>query len=171
MKRVVLVESGSREITESFLTWLNKNSPEFEHIDLVTCYPGAPRGFDETRGTIHRVHEYRGSARRKELYAKLEMSPPGNCVIVCSGEPIMTKWKWSLAWHANAKVVIVNENGDFFFLDRSNWRNVKGLMLYRAGLTGGNAVTTLAHLALFPFTLTYLLLFAAWVHLRRKARA
>lgn len=168
---MLLVESGSRDVAEGFLAWLNRNCPDVEHVDLVTCFPGAPAGFDETRGAVYRVHEYRGKARRKDLYAKLKMPEPGLCVVICSGESIMTKWKWSLAWHANAKVIIVNENGDFFFLDYSNWRSIKQLMLYRAGLTGGNAVNTLAHLALFPFTLTYLLLFAAWVHLRRKARA
>lgn len=166
-----MIESGARHILEQHLAWLKANCPDFEHIELVTCYPGTPKGFDESRGTIHRVYEYQGRARRKELYAKLEESRPDICAVICSGEPIMTKWKWAIGWQTTAKVVIVNENADFFFLDRSQLRNLRQLAFYRAGLTGGNVVSTLAHLALFPFTLTYLLMFAAWVHLRRKARA
>jgi len=36
----------------------------------------------------------------------------------------MTKWKWWLAAHLRAKVCILNENGDYFYLDYSNWRTV-----------------------------------------------
>ena len=42
--------------------------------------------------------------------------------------------------------------------------------LFRAGLAGAGAVRILARLAMFPFTLSYLLLYAATVHLRRKLR-
>jgi hypothetical protein len=42
--------------------------------------------------------------------------------------------------------------------------------LFRAGLTGGDAVTTITRLVMFPFTVLFLLLYAGLVHLRRKAR-
>jgi hypothetical protein len=38
------------------------------------------------------------------------------------------------------------------------------------GLTGTDAVTTVTRLVLFPFTLCYLMIYAAAVHLRRKVR-
>jgi hypothetical protein len=42
--------------------------------------------------------------------------------------------------------------------------------LYRAGLTGSAAVPALVRLVLFPLTLTYLVLYAGWVHFRRMLR-
>lgn len=145
--------------------------PETKRIDLATCYPGAPMGFNEARGSVYRVWEYAGRERRKTLYKELMEREYDIICIVCSGEPIMTKWKWSLAWRIPAKVMIVNENSDWFWLDYSNWRTVRHFILFRSGLTGANAVSALGRLLVFPFTFVWLLTFAAWVHLRRKARA
>ena len=90
--------------------------------------------------------------------------------IICSDEPIMAKWKWVLAARLPGKVFILNENGDYFWLDRGHLSNVRHFILFRAGLTGAGAVRTLARLALFPFTLLYLILYAATIHLRRRLR-
>lgn len=83
----------------------------------------------------------------------------------------MTKWKWVIAARLPAKVFVLNENGDYFWLDYSQWRVIRHFVLFRAGLSGAGAVRTLARLALFPFTILYLLLYAAAVHLRRKVHA
>ena len=82
----------------------------------------------------------------------------------------MTKWKWAIATRLPAKVFLVNENGDYFWLDRGHWRSIRSFVLFRAGLTGSSAVRTLARLLLFPFTLAYLLLYASTVHMRRAWR-
>ena len=82
----------------------------------------------------------------------------------------MTKWKWALAAQIPAKLFVVNENGDFFWVDYTNWRIIVHFFLFRAGLTGAEAVPTLTRLALFPFTLLFLLAYASWVQLRRKMR-
>lgn len=169
-RRVLLVESGSRYLLEDLLPGIYAHHPECEAVDLVTCYPGLPSTFDSTRGRVFRVWEYPGRTRRKQLYAELNAAPYTVCGIICSGEPIMTKWKWSLAARLPAKLFILNENGDYFWFDRSNWRTIRQFVLFRAGLSGMAGVRTLSGVALFPFTLTYLLLYAAWVHLRRKVR-
>jgi hypothetical protein len=39
---------------------------------------------------------------------------------------------------------------------------------FRAGLTGATAVPAIARMLFFPLTLSYLLLYAGAVHLRRK---
>ena len=44
--------------------------------------------------------------------------------ILCSGEPIMTKWKWWLAAKVPAKIFIINENADYFWLDRARLRQL-----------------------------------------------
>jgi hypothetical protein len=170
-RRVLLVESGTRSLIEDLLPVVYSSHPALERLDVVTCYAGAPRGFDAGRGTIFRVHDYRGRPARKLLYGKLRGTGYNIFVMICSGQPIMTKWKWALAWQVPAKILIVNENGDYFFLDRSNWRIVRKFIAFRAGLHGGGAVDVLADVLLLPFTLLYLVLFAAWVHLRRKVRA
>lgn len=170
-RRVLVVESGSRHLLEELLPGIYDSHPTtLERVDLVTCYPGAPRGFDATRGEIHRVTDYSGRRGRKALYRLLRAKGYDIQGIVCSGEPIMTKWKWALALRVPAKLFVLNENCDYFWFDLTEWRTIKRFALYRAGLSGAEGVATLARLALFPFTFTFLLLFAAYVHARRYLR-
>jgi len=136
-------------------------------IDLVTCFAGVPDGFV---GTVYRVTDYTGRVARKRLYDELRSRDYTITGILCSAEPIMTKWKWAIAGQVPAKVIVINENGDYFWFDRTNWRTILHFMLFRAGLTGAAAVPTIARLLLFPFTLGFLILYAAFVHLRRKLR-
>jgi hypothetical protein len=165
--RVLLIESGSREILEELLPRLYNNHPGMK-ADLITCYAGVPAGFDSSTGTVYRVTDYAGRDSRRQLYDKLSAKAYTIAIILCSGEPIMTKWKWMLGARLPVKVLVVNENVDYFWLDYSNWRTIRHFVLYRGGLTGAGAVSTIARLLLFPFTLFYLLLYTAIVHLRRK---
>ncbi len=165
--RVLVIESGSRGVVERILPALYERPAQ--RVDLATCFAGSPRGFDTERGAVYRVNEYAG--RRRRLVAELAANRYTIGVILCTGEPIMTKWKWLLAARLPVKVLVVNENGDYFWLDYSNWRIVRHFVLVRAGLSGAGAVTTLGRLLVFPFTVAYLLLYTAIVHLRRKVRA
>jgi hypothetical protein len=167
--RVLLVESGRRELMENLLPALYRLHPEMK-ADLVTCYAGAPKGLRDDLGEVYRVNDYPGSERRKELYKKLAANRYTIVGIICSAESIMTKWKWTLAARIPGKVFIINENGDYFWLDRGHLDIVRHFVLFRAGLTGSGAVRTLARVVLFPFTLLYLILYACIVHLRRKLR-
>src|SRR5262249_18007584 len=114
-----------------------------------------------------RVTDYRGREGRRQLYRELAERRYSIMGIVCSGEPIMTKWKWVLALRTRAKVFIINENGDYFWLDRGHLALVREMVLFRSGLAGAGAVRTLGRIVSFPFTLAYLLLYAAAVHARR----
>jgi hypothetical protein len=165
--RVLLVESGSRLVIEKALGPLQHMFGEEVELDLVTCYDGEPKKF---RGRAYNVNDYGGGVGRENLWRELALRGYNVVGIVCSGEPVMTKWKWWLAWRIPAKVFIINENADFFWFDRSQWRLILEVVLLRAGLTGAAAVPTLARLLFFPVTLTYLLLYAAVVHLRRRLR-
>lgn len=168
-RRVLLIESGSRHLYEEMLPGIfEHHGPETE-VDLVTCFAGEPQNF--RGGRVWRVYEYQGRAARKRLYRELEARNYDIVGIICAGEPVMTKWKWVLAARLPAKVIVLNENGDYFWLDRSNLKTIRHFILFRAGLSGAGAVETLFRLALFPFTLLYLISFAAYIHLRRKARA
>lgn len=166
--RVVVIESGSRRVAEELLPQLYERG-RLERLDLVTCFAGAPAAFRADCGAIYRVNEYAG--RRRRLVAELAARRYTIGVILCTGEPIMTKWKWLLAARLPVKVLVVNENCDYFWLDYSNWRIMRHFVLVRAGLSGAGAVSTLGRLLAFPFTVAYLLLYTAIVHLRRKVRA
>jgi hypothetical protein len=165
VSRILLVESGSRHLIERALRGLRQTYGGVP-IDLVTCYPGAPRGI----AVVHRVTEHRGPAGRGQLYRTLAANRYQIMGIVCSAEPIMTKWKWALAARLPVKVFAINENGDYFWVDRGHWRNILHFALYRAGFTGSGAARTLGRLLVFPFALAYLLLYASTVHIRRACR-
>ena len=167
--RVLLVESGSRHLFEKLLPTLYANHPGMQ-CDLVTCYAGAPDAFRADQGTLYRVTDYPAGPARQRFYQNLAAVNYNILGIICSAEPIMTKWKWMLAARLPAKVFVLNENGDYFWLDHGHLAVIRYFILYRAGLTGSGAVRTLARVALFPFSLLYLILYAITVHLRRSLR-
>jgi hypothetical protein len=167
--RILLIESGRRELFDELLRGLYDVHPGM-HADLVTCYEGVPSTFRSDVGRVYRVTEYHTRALRRKLYKELGANRYAVAGIICSSEPIMTKWKWVLAARLPAKVFILNENGDYFWIDRGHLSNLTQFVLFRAGLTGSGAVRTLARLVSFPFTLLYLILYAITVHLRRKLR-
>ncbi|HEY4359364.1 MAG TPA: hypothetical protein VGN17_00245 [Bryobacteraceae bacterium] len=166
--RILLVESGSRHLIEGILPNLRQNFGENVEIDLVTCYPGSPRGLD---GQIFRIADYNGASGRDRLLA--DLAPRGYQLagMICAAEPIMTKWKWWLVFRVKAKFFILNENGDYFWFDWQHRHLIAKFAAYRAGLTGSAAVPALARFLMFPLTLTYLILYAGAVHLRRRLRA
>lgn len=168
--RPLLIESGSRTLLEEFIPWIYANYGSASRIDVVTCYAGAPCALNPATAGVYHVTDYPGPEGRRRLLAELRQRNHTVLVMICSGEPIMTKWKWWLAWKLPLKALLLNENGDFFWFDRSQWRLILHFALFRAGLTGEGAAARLAQLLLFPLTLAYLLLYAAWVHLRRAAR-
>lgn len=170
-QRILLVESGSRALLNEFIPRFAREYAPHCRIDLVTCFADVPTGFTGQGGTVYDVADYAGREGRQRLYEKLRTNDYDIIGIICAEEPIMTKWKWALAWQVPAKLFLLNENGDFFWFDISNWRIIWQFIIVRAGLSGAGAVTTVGRLFLFPFTLLYLSLFAAAVHLRRKVRA
>lgn len=166
---VLLVESGSRHLLENFLPTLYRNHPAM-HADVVTCYGGAPTALDQSRGEVFNTNDYSGNDERRQLIAKLAAGNYDILGIICSAEPILAKWKWAITARVPAKVFVLNENGDLFWIDRGHWANIRQFIAYRSGLTGAGAVRTIARVLLFPFTLLYLIFYAATIHLRRKLR-
>jgi len=165
--KVLLIESGSRRLFDDLIAGLYETYGEELEIDLVTCFAGVPQNF---RGEVFRIGDYSGRAGRKRLYTELAARRYPIAGIICSGESIMTKWKWALAAKLPSKVFALNENGDYFWLDWAHWRVMLHFALFRIGLTGAAAIPTIARLLFFPLTLAYLLGYAAFVHLKRKLR-
>jgi hypothetical protein len=138
--------------------------------DLVTCYAGVPKNFREQQGSVYRVSDYPAGPTRQQFYRTLGANGYNIAGIICSAERIMTKWKWMLAARLPGKVFVLNENGDYFWMDYGHLATIRYFILFRAGLTGSGAVRTLARVVLFPFSLLYLILYAITVHSRRMLR-
>jgi len=168
-ERVLLIESGSRALSENLLRHLCQQYPAMQ-ADLVTCYAGTPEHFP-TNGHVYRVGDYAGARARGKLYSELAANGYRIAIVICSGEPIMTKWKCMLAARVPAKLLVLNENGDYFWFDRSNLAIIRELVLIRTGLYGADATRTLLRLAAFPFAFLYLVAYAGTVHLRRRLRS
>jgi hypothetical protein len=168
IRRVLLVESGSRELYEKLLPVLYDNWGSELRIDLLTCFAGTPTAFRPAQGDVFYSYDHPDSASRDRLFSDLAQRGHDVIGIICSAEPLMTKWKWYAAWKIPAKVLIINENADFFWFDRGQWRMILHFIAFRANLTGGDAVKTLLRLAAFPFALAFLLGNAAWEHLWRE---
>jgi hypothetical protein len=166
---ILLVESGSRGILERVILGLQQSWGQDASVDLVTCYATLPAGFPAST-RLYCVSDYRGSQGRSKLYRQLAANHYSHLGLVCSAEPLMTKWKWMLAARIPAKVFLINENADYFWLDRMHLAAAWTLVLLRTGLADAGAVRILARVFSFPFTLLYLLLYAAAVHTRRALR-
>jgi len=167
---ILLIESGTRGLLEGLINGLRQSWGEDVYIDLVTCYATLPKGFQPHNTRVYRVADYRGREARARLYRELRHNQYSLMGIICSGEPVMTKWKWMLALRIPAKIFVINENGDYFWLDRKHFGTIRRFVLYRSGLGGAGAVRTLVRMICFPFTLLYLLLYATSVHARRALR-
>lgn len=165
--RLLLIESGSRHLIEKLIPHFHQVYGEELEIDVVTCYAGEPAG---VRGRVFNVNDYGGPSGRHALWKDLAAREYTMAGIVCSAEPIMTKWKWWLGAKLPCKILAINENADYFALDWAHRRHARRLIAYRAGLSGSAAVPALARLVFFPLTLAYLLLYAGTVHLRRRIR-
>jgi hypothetical protein len=166
---ILLVESGSRSILEAVIPGLRETWDEAS-FDLVTCFSKLPVGLHPDTSRVYRVSAYRGRVGRGRLYRELARNNYRIVGIICSGEPLMTKWKWALALRLPAKVFIVNENGDYFWLDWGHLATIREFVVLRSGLAGAGAARTLARAVCFPFTFLYLLLYATTVHARRALR-
>lgn len=165
--RVLLVESGTRGVLDRLIPRLYAIHGREIEIDLFTCYSEEPEGF---RGRTIRVQDHSGAEARGNLYRELSERRYTVVGILCSGQSIMTKWKWMLAARLGGKVLIINENADTLWIDWAHRAHMLRLARVRLGITGAAAVPSIGRILLFPLSLIYLLLYAATVHTRRFLR-
>ncbi len=169
VRKILLVESGSRHLLERLIPNLRAVYGESLHFDLCTCFPGSPQSLGEAC-KIYRTADFRTQSARKKLYAELRANGYQAIGILCSGEPIMTQWKWMLVYQTRAHAFLINENSDYVWFDRLH---ASGLAVYartRLGFEDTGAVRTLVHIVLLPVSLIYLSLYAMKVHLVRRLR-
>ncbi len=168
-RRILLIESGSRQVAEKWLAWLGTNHPH-ALCDLLTCYLGEPGGYD-FGARIFRTHAFPTPERRRELMAELRRQRYDVLIVLCTNEDIMTRWKWYTVWNVPVPALLLNENGDWVEFHRRQWRTLLRFWATRLGLSGSGALTQPLRLLAFPFVILYLALFALYIHLRRKVMA
>lgn len=168
--KMLVVESGSRQVLEESIPRFRAVFGDGFSIDLLTCLPGLPQGLDPATTRMFHVTDCATRSDRWRLLRQLRSARYPVLGIICSDEPVMTPWKAAAALLLPSKVVIFNENSDFFWLDWRHRKTIRQFLFYRAGLLEDDAVPKLAHIVAFPFILTYLLLYAAYVHAARAFR-
>ncbi len=168
--RMLVVESGGRFILEAAIPRFRAVFGDEFPIDILTCLAGLPQVLDPATTDAFRVTDCGSGRERWRLLRKLRSRRYPVLAMVCSDEPVMTLWKVAAAALVPAKVVIFNENSDFFVLDWRHRKQIRRFVLFRAGLLEDDAVPKLAHIAVFPILFAYLLLYAGYVHLRRAFR-
>jgi hypothetical protein len=167
--RVLVIESGARGAADKFLKSLyNEERPD--RVDVLTCHGSAPVSFDTEKGHVYMTQQATSGPARSQLFRELAGARYSSVCLLCTGDPIMTKWKWMVACRIPAKVLIVNENADSFWLDRGHLASVRKLIRERMGLHRITPPRIISQLILFPFTLAALLVFALVVHTERRLR-
>ena len=167
--RVLFVESGSRAIATKVLPFLYDRHVA-ETVDLITCFEGVPATFRDLQGSTRYSFHYPDRHSRRQLVRELRARQYDIIAMICSGEPYLAGYKVALATLLPAKILVINENADYFWFDRGSVGLIGRLLAARAGLGGESASRTLARVFSFPFSLLALLGFAARVHLMRQLR-
>src|SRR5712672_1807681 len=116
--RILLVESGSRRVMERAIAGMERGFPGAS-LELCTCYPGTPAA-SAAFGKVWRVTDAPSFGAKWKMARTIAASQPPIAALLFSGEPVMFNWKMILLFLLPSKILLVNENGDFFWLDRPN---------------------------------------------------
>lgn len=168
--RVLLIESGSRELAERFAPVLRVVCGGAVDVDLLTCQHDPSADSPIFARKVYHTQDFSNGSARSKLLKEFRDNDYQALVLLCADSPILNRWKWWVALQLPAKVLIANENADCFWLDMAHRRSAKGMLAARYGLQGAGSVKTLGELLLFPFVLGWLITFATFLHLRRGLR-
>ena len=172
--RVLVIESGPRDVAERLIPRLREVFGPQTPIDLLTCLPADPVSLaaelrvGEPR--VWRVIDCADRRSRWRLLREIRSRRYPITAVVCANSPLMASWRTAALFLFPSKFLIVNENSDFFWLDRGHWRNLLQLWMHRSGVFEESAVRAAARLAAFPFSLVFLLGYAGYVHIARGLR-
>ena len=160
---VLIIESGSAHITDRARAGLRRMFPQ-SPLHLATCWPNRDA---EDFEHVYSVGEYAGRAEKLGLVRKLRQHGYSVLAVLCTGEPIMSLWRTLALALVPAKVIIINENGDFFWLSWENRATLRSFLSARWGVNLRHGVKIILLALLFPFTVLYLMLTALFYYLRR----
>ncbi len=163
---ILLMESGSREVARQALESIRKIFPHARY-HLCTCQPDPPPAMFSN---VFRVTDYPTGWKKLGLLLYFWRQGWEVLVILCTGEPLLWRWKMLALVILPAKVMIVNENADFFWLDWGNQGNLRRLLGIRWGVNLEEFFYTLLRALAFPLTLLILLFTAGFLYMRRARR-
>ena len=163
---ILLIESGSQHIFARALGAIRQSFPE-ARLHLVTCWPDAPPG---SFASFYRVRDYPSRRDKIRLLGSFRKKPADVLVVLCSKEPVMYAWKMLALFWVPAKTLIVNENGDYFWLDWHNRRSLRRFLQSRWVIIRKEFLLTVLRAIIFPFTVLFLLANALFLYIRRWRR-
>ena len=163
---ILLVESGSQEIFRRGLATIRRSFPS-ARLHLLTCWADPPPG---PIASIHRVRDYALRRDKLRLLRSLRKQPTDILAVLCSKEPVMYSWKMMAILLIPSKTLILNEHGDFFWLDWQNLKELRKFLQARWTIFRREFLLTALRALVFPFTVLFLLINAIWLYSRRWRR-
>jgi len=163
---VLVIESGSPEVARRALGGIRDIFPR-ARVHLLTCWPDPPDGF---LTDVFRTADYPSGWEKVRLLLSFARRRWRVLAILCTGEPILWRWKMLALGLLPAKVLIVNENADFFWLDWDNRKTLRHFLAIRWGVNRDEILATLFRALVFPMALLILLATAGYLYARRWRR-
>jgi hypothetical protein len=164
--RVLVVESGARSAAERLLAKLYA-SGETVQVDVLTCQAQAPLTFDHSRGRVFFTRDAPDGPSRSRLFRHFIRERYSVMCVLFTGDDLMTPWKWAAIARVPAKVLIVNELADTFWLDRANLQNIRRMMYHRFGTPHAALTRLTVHNVVLLVSLFILVEFYVRMHLMR----
>lgn len=170
VRDVLLIESGSGGVGQRVLEKIQKLFPDARY-HLLTCWPETTPEHRAARyQSVFRASDYPAGLDKVRLLFSLARSRWRVLAILCTGEPLLWRWKLLALAIFPSKVLIANENADFFWLDWAHRRNLRQFLAVRWGVNRDEIAATFFRALLFPFTLLFLILTAFYLYTRRWRR-
>lgn len=170
---VLLIESGSPEVARRAVGKIREHFPGARY-HLLTCWPAttpesrlAPAG---PYRSVFRAADYPTGWEKLRLLLSLARRKWRVLAILCTGEPVLWRWKMLALAVFPSKVLIVNENADFFWVDWAHRHHVRQFLAVRWGINRGEMAATALRALVFPLTLLFLILTALYLYARRWRR-
>ncbi|MBI4464241.1 MAG: hypothetical protein HY647_06010 [Acidobacteria bacterium] len=162
---ILVLESGPREVAAQALPKIRAIFPQ-ARCHLCTCWSEPPA---ETFASVYRVQEFPSVWDKLRLLWSFRRRRWPVLVVLWTNSPILWCWKTLALLFQPAKVLVINENADFFWLQWSNRGILRQLLQTRWGLQ--RAVLFRIGLAALVFPITLLVLVAtAGVYYARRWR-
>src|SRR5687768_1258048 len=160
---ILIIESGASQVTDRACPGLRRLYPE-ARFHLATCWPNRRSAeFAE----IFSVVDYAGRGTKLGLLRQFRRHGYTVLVVLCTGQPVMSLWRALSLVLVPAKVIIVNENADFFWLSWENRATLRAFLGARWGINLRHSAMILLRAAAFPLTILFLMLTALFYYLRR----
>jgi hypothetical protein len=166
--RVLLVESGSRQVADRFLQHLYQYE-NCVQVDVLTCFPTPPEAFQSHLGQIFLVTDPAIAEHRQQFLRAIASTPYDVVAVLRTGSGILRKWKWMIALLTRAKILVVKEGADSIFLDYGSLPRVQ-INIPRLRREQVTRLRLAGEVLLMPFTILFLLLYAGQIHLGRWLR-